>query len=180
MSSQTQSYGATSQAGPSQSQPGPKQQQQQPTTKVEPKVFLASERTFFSWLRVSLLLGSFALALFNGGDEIGRNMGIVYALISIGAVVYSWAMFQRRSHRIRNTYAGHFDELYGPVIICVLLFAAVLANFIIRLKHHNGKMKTPKSPWLAAYINMFVDTSPDVNASLPGMAAGLPELGGDW
>lgn len=50
------------------------------------QVFLASERTFFSWLRVALLLGSFALALFNGGDKIGRQMGIVYALISILAV----------------------------------------------------------------------------------------------
>jgi hypothetical protein len=47
--------------------------------------------------------------------------------------------------------------LYGPTIICVLLFAAVLANFILRVKHHNGKMKTPKSPWLAAYLNLFVD-----------------------
>lgn len=128
-------------------------------------------------------------------------------------VVYSWAMFQRRSHRIRNTYAGHFgearkekrdtvsggdnspglsltdalwgircpcpDELYGPVAVCVLLFAAVLANFIIRLKHHDGKVKTPKSPWLAAYINMFVDTVPESAPYLPGMdPSGLPELTG--
>lgn len=50
------------------------------------QVFLASERTFFSWLRVSLLLGSFALALFNGGDNIGRYMGVVYAIISMLAV----------------------------------------------------------------------------------------------
>lgn len=50
------------------------------------------------------------------------------------------------------------DELYGPTAICILLFAAVLANFVIRVKHHNGKMKTPKSPWLAAYLNLFVNT----------------------
>ncbi|CAD6567153.1 MAG: hypothetical protein CYPHOPRED_001461 [Cyphobasidiales sp. Tagirdzhanova-0007] len=146
------SYGATSSdAAPPSKQTAP------PVTKVEPKVFLASERTFFSWLRVSLLLGSFALALFNGGDKLGRSMGLVYAVISLASVAYSWAMFQRRSHRIRTTYAGNHDELYGPVIICVLLFAAVLANFILRIKHHDGKLKSPKSPWLAAYLNLFID-----------------------
>ncbi|KAL7005582.1 hypothetical protein EMMF5_004827 [Cystobasidiomycetes sp. EMM_F5] len=141
------SYGATAQSGN-----GPassvRREASKPTettqTKVEPKVFLASERTFFSWLRVALLLGSFALALFNGGDKIGRQMGIVYALISILAVY----------------------ELYGPTAICVLLFAAVLANFIIRIKHHNGKVKTPKSPWLAAYLNLFMDTQDPTSASM--------------
>lgn len=49
------------------------------------------------------------------------------------------------------------DELYGPVFVCVLLFAAVLANFVIRIKSHNGKMKPPKSPWLAAYMSYFLE-----------------------
>lgn len=70
---------------------GDEQQQQaqaqaKAASKVEPKVYLASERTFFSWIRVSLLLGSFGLALFNGGDSMGRVMGLVYAGISILAV----------------------------------------------------------------------------------------------
>lgn len=55
-------------------------------SKVEPKVFLASERTFFSWIRVALLLGSFGLALFNSGDATGRAMGLTYAGISLLAV----------------------------------------------------------------------------------------------
>lgn len=62
------------------------------------------------------------------------------------------------------------DELYGPTAICGLLFVAVLANFIIRIKHHNGKLKTPKSPWLAAYLNLFVDTSNPVSSSLTYLA----------
>jgi hypothetical protein len=48
------------------------------------------------------------------------------------------------------------DELFGPMAICILLFAAVLANFIIRIRSHNGKMKAPKSPWLAAYMSYFL------------------------
>jgi hypothetical protein len=58
------------------------------------------------------------------------------------------------------------DELYGPVFVCVLLFAAVLANFIIRVKSHNGKMKPPKSPWLAAYMGYFLEMQDPSNNTL--------------
>lgn len=85
-------------------------------------------------------------------------------------------MFQRRSHRIRTTYAGHFDELYGPIAICVLLFAAVLANFIIRVKHHNGKMKTPKSPWLANTMSYIIDFEKPAEARIGGGWDSLPEI----
>lgn len=59
------------------------------------------ERTFFSWLRVALLLGSFALALFNGGDKIGSRMGMVYAIISMGMVSI------RKQERIAQHMADH-------------------------------------------------------------------------
>ena len=72
--------------GEEQQQQAQAQAQAKTASKVEPKVYLASERTFFSWIRVSLLLGSFGLALFNGGDSMGRIMGLIYAGISILAV----------------------------------------------------------------------------------------------
>jgi hypothetical protein len=42
------------------------------------------------------------------------------------------------------------DEMYGPLIVCFLIFAAVLANFIIRVKHREELRdhRSPKSPWL--------------------------------
>ncbi|KAK9894884.1 hypothetical protein P389DRAFT_196961 [Cystobasidium minutum MCA 4210] len=183
-SSQRQSYGATGSSAPAggdrqrTKSKGPagasggatsssaSKQPEQPVTKVEPKVWLASERTFFSWIRVALLLGSFALALFNGGDKIGSRMGMVYAIISIVMIVYAWYMHIRRSNRIRAAYAGNFDEPYGPVGVCVLLFAAVLANFIVRVKSHNGKMKPPKSPWLAAYMSYFMKLQDPASTSI--------------
>lgn len=58
------------------------------------------------------------------------------------------------------------DELYGPVLVCVLLFAAVLANFIIRIKSHNGKMKPPKSPWLATYMSYFLEMQDPSNDTI--------------
>jgi len=77
------------------------------------------------------------------------------------------------------------DEPYGPVVVCVLIFAAVLTNFILRVKHRfvlflsqisslSGKTKmvflvdreelrdtpSPKNPWITTATlvkSVFVD-----------------------
>ncbi|KAL0953262.1 hypothetical protein HGRIS_004512 [Hohenbuehelia grisea] len=56
--------------------------------RVEGKVWFANERTWVSWLNISILLGTLALALFNASkDQIARNFAYVYALISVGVLV---------------------------------------------------------------------------------------------
>ncbi|KAL8280111.1 hypothetical protein RQP46_007441 [Phenoliferia psychrophenolica] len=126
-------------------------------TKIEPKVWLASERTFLNWLRVSLLISSFALALFNSaavGDNVTKGMGMTYAVISLGMLGYAWTMQERRRHRIINRYSGHHDEIYGPVIVCGLIFVAVLLNFILRVNQREALRHnpTPKNPWFTTVV----------------------------
>ncbi|GAA6010044.1 hypothetical protein JCM10207_007533 [Rhodosporidiobolus poonsookiae] len=121
-------------------------------SKIEPKVWLASERTLLSWFRVSLLLSSFALALFNSAGEHdagSRWMGVLYVTIACGMLLYAWTMHRVRRYRIVMRYPGHHDEPYGPVIVCALIFVAVLANFIIRVKHREDMREhpSPKNPW---------------------------------
>ncbi|GAA5867990.1 hypothetical protein JCM5296_003854 [Sporobolomyces johnsonii] len=125
-------------------------------TKIEPKVWLASERTLLSWFRVSLLLSSFALALFNSAGESdtgSRVMGVIYAVIAVGMLGYAWTMHRVRRWRIVMRYPGHHDEPYGPVVVCVLIFAAVLLNFVLRVKHREDLRDhpSPKNPWLTSY-----------------------------
>lgn len=122
------------------------------------------QRTWISWLRVSLLIGSFSLAMYNSasffnshpsepfppGQEPGpdiprttpsgstiRSFAIVYALISV--LTLGWGLFNyhRRLYLIRTKYAGDFDDLIGPPLICAALFVAVLVNFIVRVQQHN-------------------------------------------
>ncbi|GAA5845152.1 hypothetical protein JCM5353_003053 [Sporobolomyces roseus] len=134
-------------------------------TKIEPKVWLASERTLLSWFRVSLLLSSFALALFNSAskqDTSSRLMGFLYAVIAVGMLGYSWTMHRVRRWKIIMRYPGHHDEPYGPVVVCVLIFAAVLTNFILRVKHREELRDTPspKNPWITTATlvkSVFVD-----------------------
>lgn len=127
--------------------------------RVEAKVWLANERTWISWLHVSLLIGSFALALFNSASffshhhpdlpedptspkhprknralepQTVRYFGVVYAGIAILTLAWGLGNYLRRVYLIKNKFAGSFDDLIGPPLICAALFVAVLLNFIAR------------------------------------------------
>lgn len=125
-------------------------------SKVEAKVWFANERTWISWLRVSILIGSFSLALFNSDtffkdhNDQGpghhnnylssgsiKAFGAVYAGIAVLTLLWGLYSYQRRVTLIKTKYPGNFDDLVGPPLICAALFVAVLLNFIIRVKQHN-------------------------------------------
>lgn len=130
-------------------------------TKIEPKVFLASERTFLTWLRVALLISTFALTLYNtagDGDWVAKGMGLTYAALALLVLAYARYMHERRRKRIIGRFAGHHgkicpprvilrpsltdrplllpppDEPYGPLLLCIAIFLAVLVNFILRVQ----------------------------------------------
>ncbi|KAI9460751.1 hypothetical protein F5148DRAFT_1276731 [Russula earlei] len=103
--------------------------------RVEGKVWFANERTWVSYLNMSVLIGTLAIALFNASrDNIARNFAYVYAVISVGILVYGYVVYQHRITLIRRRDPAHFDQIAGPVIISALLFFAVLANFILRVR----------------------------------------------
>ncbi|KAF9069011.1 hypothetical protein BDP27DRAFT_1383409 [Rhodocollybia butyracea] len=108
--------------------------------RVEGKVWFANERTWVSWLNLAVLLGALSLALFNASkDAIARNFAYTYAAISICVLVYGYVLYQHRITMIRRRDPGHFDAIAGPVIVSVLLFFAILANFIIRVRELRDK-----------------------------------------
>ncbi|KAI9276285.1 VTC domain-containing protein [Sporodiniella umbellata] len=115
---------------------------QKPVTplRVEPKVFFANERTYFSWMSFGALLSTFSLALFNAGDAVGKLSGILYTLISISTLMYGMGLYYRRRDLIRNRSAGPYDEIMGPTIICFALMFAVGLNAYLKF--------TVKSPTL--------------------------------
>ncbi|KAH9950008.1 hypothetical protein B0H21DRAFT_47848 [Amylocystis lapponica] len=107
---------------------------------VEGKVWFANERTWVSYLNTSLLVGTLALALFNSSEEqVARQFAYIYAVISIGILVYGYAIYQHRITMIQKRDPRPFDQIVGPVIISACLFFAVLANFIIRVRELKNK-----------------------------------------
>ncbi|KAG1870773.1 hypothetical protein DFJ58DRAFT_24300 [Suillus subalutaceus] len=108
--------------------------------KIEGKVWFANERTWISWLNLAVLLGTLALALFNASkDVVARRFAYAYASISIGVLVYGFVIYQNRITMIRKRDPGHYDHIVGPVFISALLFFAVLANFVIRVRELQSK-----------------------------------------
>ncbi|EEB95114.1 hypothetical protein MPER_05970, partial [Moniliophthora perniciosa FA553] len=85
--------------------------------KVEGKVWFANERTWIAWLNLSVLLGTLSLALFNASkDVIARRFAYIYAVISVGALIYGYMLYQKRITMIQRRDPGHFDDIVGPVI----------------------------------------------------------------
>ncbi|KAH8100939.1 hypothetical protein BXZ70DRAFT_138740 [Cristinia sonorae] len=121
--------------------------------KVEGKVWFANERTWISYLNIAVLIATLSLALFNASkDKIARDFAYAYAAISVGVLVYGYAVYQRRITMIRKRAPGHFDQILGPVIISALLFFAVLANFVIRVRElQNKKIPIPGMAFLSKF-----------------------------
>jgi len=122
--------------------------------RVEGKVWFANERTWVSYLNMSVLVGTLAVALFNASkDPIARNFAYLYAVISIGILFYGYALYQRRITMIRRRDPGSFDQIAGPVIISAFLFFAVLANFIFRVRElRKGNVTIPGLAFLTHYL----------------------------
>ncbi|EIM19585.1 hypothetical protein WALSEDRAFT_48849 [Wallemia mellicola CBS 633.66] len=104
------------------------------TAKVEPKVYLANERTFISYLNVSVLLLTLALTMYNtSSDNLTRWFSGVYIAISLAIIIYSYIIYNKRLEMINNKSSSHFDQLAGPLFICASLFLSIIYNFYIRI-----------------------------------------------
>lgn len=60
--------------------------------RVEPKVWLANERTFVKWQHISVLLATLSLSLYNAAGEnngVARSLAVTYTLIAAAAGVRS-------------------------------------------------------------------------------------------
>jgi hypothetical protein len=54
--------------------------------RVEPKVWLANQRTFIKWMHISVLLATLSLSLYNAAgkqNRVAQVLGIVYTVISL-------------------------------------------------------------------------------------------------
>lgn len=100
--------------------------------RVEPKVFFANERTYFSWMSFGTLISTFSLALFNSGDAVGKLSGIVYTLVSVSTLMYGMGLYYRRRELIHNRAPGPYDEVVGPTAICFALLFAVALNAYLK------------------------------------------------
>ncbi|KAH9881083.1 hypothetical protein J1614_001576 [Plenodomus biglobosus] len=97
--------------------------------RVEPKVQLATERTFLSWLEFSILIGSIAATLLNFGDALSLAAAWAFTAVALVALVYSACLYLWRVRKIRDRRAVVYHDKWGPTLLCVGLFAALSVSF---------------------------------------------------
>ena len=100
--------------------------------RVEPKVWLANQRTFIKWQHISVLLATLSLGLLNAAGEfnnVARGLAVVYTVIALFAGAWGWWMYIVRSRMIEERSGKDFDNVVGPVIVCIGLVIALCMNF---------------------------------------------------
>lgn len=109
--------------------------------RVEPKVWLANQRTFIKWQHISVLLASLSLGLYNAAEEfnsVARGLALVYTLIAAFAGAWGWWMYIIRSRMIQERSGKDFDAVLGPIVICVSLVMALIINFGFKVSRLSG------------------------------------------
>lgn len=105
--------------------------------RVEPKVYLAAERTFLSWLEFAILLGTISAALLNfGQDFIAVVSSWAFTILGSVALLYSLILYIWRVDKIRKRRDVRrvYYEKWGPTVLGVGLVLAVLMNFVLRVR----------------------------------------------
>lgn len=102
--------------------------------KVEPKVWLANERTFLKWLHISVLISTLALAMFNASKN-STTRGLAIAFLCVGLFACGWGYLQHKVRRemIIARSGKDFDNMIGPVVVGCSMIAILLINYGIRV-----------------------------------------------
>lgn len=101
---------------------------------IEPKVWLANERTFLKWQHICVLLGGLAVSLYSAGggkgDVLAQVMGIVFIAVAVFAGGWSYWVLGRRREMIVQRSGRDFDFLAGPLVVAGAMGLALGVNFV--------------------------------------------------
>lgn len=104
--------------------------------KVEPKLFLANERTFIKWLHMAVILTSISIGIlaFSASDSQSHYYAIILLPVALLFVFYAIGTFVWRSRLIRTRSSERWDDPMGPVVLTALLILALTAQFVLKVR----------------------------------------------
>jgi uncharacterized membrane protein YidH (DUF202 family) len=103
--------------------------------KMDPKAFLANERTFLNWNQQAITLCTFGVALLSI-DTASSSLiaGLMMVLVGIFVLVYGQYQYFKRWTHLRNRSSGlNFLDIYGPVFLTVFLIATFTLAIVFRI-----------------------------------------------
>ncbi|KAF4962213.1 hypothetical protein FSARC_9691 [Fusarium sarcochroum] len=114
--------------------------------KVEPKVWLANERTFLKWQHICILQGGLAVGLYTAAGEntVASVIGLLFVLIALFAGAWGYGMLRVRRTMILERSGKDFDNMIGPMIISASLMIVLLLNFFFAYREAFGRFNDGK------------------------------------
>ncbi|CUM64080.1 uncharacterized protein PRCAT00001669001 [Priceomyces carsonii] len=103
--------------------------------RIEPKVWLANERTINRWLHVTLLLSSLTVFIYSSvlkSHSIGlsKTLAYIYFGLTVFSCLWGYFIFLRRREIIMERSGKHLDNIIGPLIISLGLIIGLVINFV--------------------------------------------------
>eukprot|EP00301_Raphidiophrys_heterophryoidea_P016173 c2568_g1_i1.p1 GENE.c2568_g1_i1~~c2568_g1_i1.p1 ORF type:complete len:640 (-),score=181.92 c2568_g1_i1:93-2012(-) len=91
--------------------------------KLDPKAFMANERTLLNWNQQAITLCTFGVALLSITSKPGASLaGLMMVLTGILLLIYSQAQYIRRWNLLRNRASGlAFMDAFGPLLLTIFL-----------------------------------------------------------
>jgi hypothetical protein len=86
-----------------------------------------------SWLNFTVILGALAIGMLNFGDRPAFISAFLFTVVSMATMVYALFTYHWRAKSIRKRGQAGFDDRFGPSFLALILFVAVVVNFILRI-----------------------------------------------
>jgi hypothetical protein len=87
-------------------------------------------------LEYSIYIGAIAVTLLNFGakpTKISFLTAGTFSIVAIISLIYSVGIYLYRAKAIRERKVAKYHDKYGPTVLCVALFAAVVLNTVFEL-----------------------------------------------
>lgn len=101
--------------------------------RVEPKVYFATERTFLSWLSISIMLFGVSTTLLTYGTSTTMIASVGFFITSLLTIIHSVITYAKRVVYIRLKRAVDYEDRIAPPVICILLTLSILFSFYCNL-----------------------------------------------
>jgi uncharacterized membrane protein YidH (DUF202 family) len=104
---------------------------------IEPKVWLANERTFLKWQHICVLLGSLSVALYTaaGKNFVAEMMGGAFMIVAVFTGAWGRYQLHVRREMIVARSGKDFDNLIGPMVVSLALMVALILNFVFAVSN---------------------------------------------
>ncbi|CCD26112.2 vacuolar transporter chaperone NDAI_0G03350 [Naumovozyma dairenensis CBS 421] len=102
--------------------------------KIEAKVWLANERTFNRWLKVTTLLSILTFSIYNSVKkssfpQLADMMAYIYFALTLFCGIWAYSTYINRLKIIKERSGKHLDAPLGPLVLAVILAFTLIVNF---------------------------------------------------